>query len=694
MLNRATIRMFGVLGLLALTTSAFGQIGLETKYPYTGMIKGTKVRVRAGCGEASGTANKYYYCAILNRPAKVTVVGEKNGWLAVLPPEGCYSVVLQSAVKADLTGTKGTIAKRAWARAAGTARTMNFLAGQARLNVGDTVDILGTVEGGFKYYKIKSPSSVRFWIHSSLVEKVGAAAVAAPTTTRPAGSRVGPATRPAGTGGKKPVASPPVGVTPDQLKQFRAAQAALRTEYGKAVLNRDYEGLLEKFTALKYEPKNPLGAYVKYYIQYIRSDMERLASLADARKMTTDAADAQREFEAARANVVVTVPPKPLTFDAQGVIVASRMFSGTSAVKKRYIVYDPKTKRLNAYIFASDPRVDLAGLVGKHVGVFGDSKYDKGLGAHVIDVKQTEIVNDQGKGPALDKPVVRVIPRAARPAPTTRPKTTPAPAVTPVPAVIKTPTPLTDLVPTTRPESVKPAPIIVPQTPKPAPIIRPVPPPAAKPKSVGTVDPAPKPIATPAPKTVSGAEPEFVEIVQPSPVKIAKPAPAKVGKVASAGADKPAAIVKPSPVTIVRPKPIEVVKPSPVNLPKARPVTMSKPKPITAVAKPAPKPIARPNPVTIVKPKPIAISTPITAPKIKTLPASEAAPATKPAGLIDLESISRGPTTRPAGVDAIPAPVKAVDPDDFPMPLPPSGLPLLDVKKTPTTIPANQGEFE
>jgi len=695
MLKRATIRVASLLCVLAAVGSASGQVDLEPGYPYKGMINGTSVRVRAGRGDPSG-ANNYYYCAVLNRPAKVTVVGGAKGWLMVEPPEGCYSVVLQSAVKVDAmgTGTKGTVTKREWARAAGTARTLQFTAGQKLLKPGDTVEILGTVVDRFKFYKIKSPAKVYFWIYATYVDKVGAAATVATTTTgdpvattRPAG--VAATTRPATVAAPKSTDSSIVGVSEAQMKAFQTVQGALRVEYGKPVTERNYAGLIARFKALEFKADHPLIPFVNYYVKYIEGDMERLESIIAARKLSDDAAKAQKEFADARAKVTINVPVKPVTFDAEGIIAESRMFAGMSAVRKRYIVYDQKTHRLNAYIYATDPRVDLSKFVGKHIGVFGDSKYDKGLGANVIDVKQTEIIDEKAAVPVLGQPTIRTKPKATVPTvkPTTRPKTATSggtgPAVKPMP--------LTDLVPTTRPAGVKKtAPVITPAKPKPAPVIRPVPIPPAKPKSVGTLDPAPRPVDKP--KPVEVAKPKPIEVAKPIPVEVAKPKPVEVAK------PKPVAVVKPKPATVLKPKPVDVVRPRPAPVVRPRPIDLPKPIP-SPVAKPKPIKAVGPIPAPVAKPKPIDVAKPIVSPKARPLPTTRPATGatTRPAKLIDLESITKlGPTTRPApaSIDAIPAPAKPVNPGDFPMPLPPSGLPLVDVKKTPTTMPANESEFE
>ncbi len=804
MLNRVTIRVASFVCVMVAAGSAFGQ---AAGFPYKGEINGTSVRVRAGRGDPSG-ANNYYYCTVLNSPATVTVVGAEKGWLMVMPPEGCYSVVLASAVRPDATGTKGTMIKREWARAAGTVRTAQFTAGQAILKAGATVEIIGSVVDRFKFYKIKSPRSVRFWIYATYVDKVGSlspggtsAVGGAKATTRPATGTSG------GTSGTtaatNKTAPKPVGVTSDEMAEFKTVLAALRKEYGKPVVERDYGGIIERFQALKLEKDHPLVPFVKYYVKYIEADMERLAGIVAARKLTTDAADAQREFDAARANVTITIPPKPKTFAADGIVGESRMFTGTSAVRKRYILYVNKTHCLNAYIYSTDPQIDLPGLIGKHIGVYGETKFDSGLGSKIINVNRVEIINDQVGVPALDKPVVRAVPHKPKPSatpisPLVIPKATPATGA----GGTSKPMPLTDLVPKVKPADVnRTAPVVVPDGAKPAPVVKPVPVPpktgtvgtvngkqievfaplppgAAKPAPVEVAKPIPVEIAKPAPVEIAKpapvevAKPAPVEVTKPIPVEIAKPAPIEVAKPAPVELIKPAPVevAKPAPVEIAKPKPIEltlptpveVAKPAPIEIAKPAPVEIAKPKPIELtqptpveiakpkpidkpipveiakpapieVAKPAPIELIKPAPVEIAKPKPIELTQPTPVEIAKPIPVEIVKPSTgvkpapvgvtssKPAAgvkplvagkpkpitdvegatkelgkLIDLESIGKTPATRPARSlqDAIPAPTKKVNPSDFPMPLPPSGLPLLDVKKTPTTVPVDTSEFD
>jgi len=824
MLNNATFRIASFLCVIIAAGSAFGQ---ASDFPYEGMINGTAVRVRAGRGDPSG-ANNYYYCAILNRPDKVTVVGAEKGWLCVLPPKGCYSVVLQSAVRPDVTGTKGTIIKREWARAAGTARTSKFVAGQAVLMPGDTVEIIGSVVDRFKFYKIKPPKNARYWIYGSLVDKISTAKTADGTgnggleigelspTTRPAGAGAitGTETETSGVGERTTAAPAANGVTPEQMREFKAIQAALQKEYGKPVVERDYAGFIERFKGIELEAEHPLIPFVNYYVKYLEADMERLAGILAARKLSTAAADAQREFDAARANVTVKVPTRPVTYDADGIVGESRMFTGTSAVRKRFILYVNKTHRLNAYVYTTNPMVDLASLVGKHVGVYGTAKYDPGLGAKIINVQRVEVITDQVGVPAIDKPVVRAVPTKPKPSETPiTPAVSPRPTPPPTPAAgggtdMKKPTPLIDLAPDVKPaednkptptptpvpappstigrtgldqgievvdplppglttpdpvevarptpvEVAKPAPVeiakptpvevakpvVTPQPievtkpkpvelikPKPVEVAKPVPVEIAKPKPVEIAKPAPIEIAKPTPVEI--AKPTPVEVAKPTPVEIAKPTPVEVAKPTPVeiAKPKPVEVAKPTPVEIAKPKPIEITKPTPIEIAKPTPIEITKPTPIE-IAKPKPIEITKPTPIEIAKPKPIEITKPTPVEAAKPTPVEVAKPTpveiakpipigvAKPTpvevakpkptvkdvdaatdelgGLIDLENIGKKPTTRPAiDLEAIPAPTKKVNPEDFPMPLPPSGLPLVDVKKTPTTAPVDTSEFD
>ena len=65
---------------------------------WTGAVTGTNVYVRYGPGPQA------YPCTRLSAPERIVVVGKTDGWLRILAPKGCYSVISKDYVQVDATG--------------------------------------------------------------------------------------------------------------------------------------------------------------------------------------------------------------------------------------------------------------------------------------------------------------------------------------------------------------------------------------------------------------------------------------------------------------------------------------------------------------------------------------------------------------------------------------------------------------
>lgn len=706
-----------------------------TGYPYTGVLTATNVHVRCGAGDVNG-ANNYYPCARLSSPARVQVFGERNGWLKIDPPPGCYSVIIRSALAVDITGTEGTVTRdRVWVRAAGVLRAARFTAGQMRLRRGQRVKVFGEVTDDFgKWYKIKPPRGVYFWIYGEFVTK---AAAVTPVPTTGAATTTQPATRLAAT---QPAEDYVPAVPKETMAAFRAAQRAITAEYERPAGRRDLTALIEQFEAIKVKPKSPLKPYVDFYIQYMKTDIARGKDLSAAENLRQESLERQKRFDLERALAEAAKPEEVMPYTAEGILSASRMFPG-GALTKRYILTDPATRRVNAYVEAGAEDVDLDANVGNHVGIYGTRQYDRKLAIDIVKAEQVIVIGEDVKVPAPPEPVVKPMPvpaimPALKPVPETRPAATtkPRPAVTPRPII--EPIPLEDIKPTTRP---KPAPV------KPAPV-KPIPledlkPASAAPRPVPkTVEPEPifetepETVATPRPKIAPAAP-----TARPKPVSVAAPAPVRPRPVEAAVKPKPVTPALPVPAGAMA-KPLPVVKPKPAAVEKPGPLAAPVPKP--AAGAPKPKPVRPalmavprgPTPLVVrvfkdgtlkVDGKPVAkkdleaifrkagaakpprtlvvrstedvglrqiarvldIAQRCGITNVRSETSDVALPAIKP---IPLESLKPGikpaPTSRPST-----QPAKA---GDFPRPLPPSGLPMVEPEKKPTTAPVDEGEYE
>ena len=734
-----TKRLAILLSVAVAAATANAQTGLSpygaARYPYTGVLTATSVHVRCGAGDVTG-ANNYYPCARLSSPARVQVFGERNRWLKITPPPGCYSVIAQSALTVDITGTEGTVTKdRVWLRAAGVLRAARFTAGQTRLRRGQRVRVLGEVTDNFgKWYKIKPPRGVYFWIYGKFVTK---AAAVTPVPTTGAATTTQSATRVAT---REPAEDDVPAVPKEMMAAFRAAQRAVTAEYERPADQRDLTALIEQFEAIELTPKNPLKPYVDFYVQYMKSDIARGEDLSAAEKLRQESLERQKQFDLERTLAEAAKLDQVMPYTAEGILSASRMFVG-GALAKRHLLTDPATQRVNAYVEAGAEDVDLAANVGNHVGIYGTRQYDRKLAIDIVKAEQVVVISEDVKAPAPPEPVVKpmLVPEilpALKPVPEITPaaRTKPRPAVTPGP-IIK-PIPLEDIEPTTRP---KPAPV------EPAPV-EPIPledlrPASAAPKPVPKtvepeliLEPEPETVATPKPKIEPAAP-----TARPKPVSVAAPAPVRPRPVGAAIKPKPVtpappvpagATAKPSPV--VKPKPAAVEKPGPVAAPVPKPAARTpKTQPVrpalTALPRgPTPlvvrvfkdgtvnvdgKPVAKRELETIFRrgaaakpPRTLVVRSTqdvglghiaglldlaqrcgIT--NVRSQTSDLALPAIKP---IPLESLKPGikpaPTSRPST-----RPAKA---GDFPRPLPPSGLPMVEPEKTPTPAPVDEGEYE
>ncbi|OPX25104.1 MAG: hypothetical protein B1H04_00645, partial [Planctomycetales bacterium 4484_123] len=130
------------------------------EFPYEGVVTGAEVYVRS--------APDNYPCLKLSRPARVKVVGRAFGWLKILPPPGCFSLIAKSYVKAEgrtgtLTGTRVNV------RAGSDLFPQRADVVQTQLDKPAKVTILGEqriVLGGkpMAFYKIVPPPGVTLWV--------------------------------------------------------------------------------------------------------------------------------------------------------------------------------------------------------------------------------------------------------------------------------------------------------------------------------------------------------------------------------------------------------------------------------------------------------------------------------------------------------------------------------------------------
>lgn len=391
-----------VIGLVValLIVPAWGQSKPASDTQSIGTITGTDVYVRSG---PSATA---YPCAKVHKPGTVTIVGKTGEWLEILPPAGTFSVIKKEFLTKETDGSGTATADAVYVRPGGELRTNDFWGIHGKLNKGDKVKILGEI-GDF--YKIESPSGAHFYVSSRYVSTDGTAAVAAVTpTSSPTEGTLGGATVQVIHSSTTQTVTKVKPTYFAELEAFRAVDKELTDEWAKPHEQRDYKGLLAKFQALNITEPN-LKPFQEHRIKQLETILDRNMAGTTAgniidKIMHDDAIikDQIRQIVVDRTRADIG----PIRYDAQGILGESNLFVG-GATGKLYVVRDPITKRVDAYLQSANDTVGLASYMGKHIGVMGKAQYDKTMMLNIISVDKVIPLESNTDIPAVDKPTVR-----------------------------------------------------------------------------------------------------------------------------------------------------------------------------------------------------------------------------------------------------------------------------------------------
>lgn len=440
MLSNVT-RFFALVGVCALMSSALAQTAtapaVDVPVPddaaagaakaVAGKVNGTSVYVRSGPGTSA------YPCTKLSSPATVQVLGKASGWYKILPPPGCFSVIAKEFVQLDPTGKIGSvIGDNVWVRAAGELRGQDFWHFQLRLNKGDRVDVLGEIGS---YYKIVPPKGAFYWISAQFVKTEGEPLVeegAEPADTVKVAKVEDPAAKTARDIARK--ISSPAPAAPaaaGSLADWKDCEKMLEAEWTKAADQRDLNGLLAKYQAIKLEDNDYLKPYVEARVKFLQDQAQLRKDREDADRLARTTKADQDKFDAERRNIQIKQPVAASieVYAAEGVLFPSEMFSG-GPMGKKYIVRDVQTNRIDAYVQCTTGAVDLDALVGKYVAIKGSTSYDRQLGRDIVEAREVIPSPKAVSVPELPKPIVK--PLAVPPPPAPTPLTVVSPAATKV----------------------------------------------------------------------------------------------------------------------------------------------------------------------------------------------------------------------------------------------------------------------
>ena len=174
----------------------------------------------------SGPGDNFYPTCKLEQGAHVTVVGSKNSWLKILPPEGSVSYVQKVQVQRFGDGKQGkATGSQPIVKAGSTLQPDMKWAVQTKLQQGQTVEILGEDE---TYFKIKPPAGAYMYVAQTalaVAPQQPAEATAGGTAGKPAGAAQPAASgQPAAAGQPAAPVAPPVSVAPPVAAQPHAGQ--------------------------------------------------------------------------------------------------------------------------------------------------------------------------------------------------------------------------------------------------------------------------------------------------------------------------------------------------------------------------------------------------------------------------------------------------------------------------------------
>jgi uncharacterized protein YgiM (DUF1202 family) len=405
-----------------------------------GTVMASDVNVRS---EANMTGS--YVCTKIHKPAKITVLEISGEWLKILPTTGCYSVVAKEFVDADPSGKTGKIkTDHVWARTGGDlcawTDVTKFWGVHLQLKAGATVEIIGATGN---YYKITPPEGSYYWVNSRFVDLAGKTpakvAPAAPEdnkisvhmeqgheSTTQETTEITP---------KTPAAPEPAPVVDNSTArgQFRLLEKEMKAEYAKPADQQDFKGLIAKYEAINVGDDDYLKKMIAARVKYFQTQLALSEEAKNQERLARESKEHQAEIDRKLQEITVrSNTPAATVYAADGVLMASSLFPGNEVTPKRYVVRDPDTNRITAYVQCTRGDVRLENYVGKHVGITGSTEYDRDLKLYIVEAKEVKILNADAKLPAAPEATVTPPPaKEAAPVETTPAKSAVQPTTKP-----------------------------------------------------------------------------------------------------------------------------------------------------------------------------------------------------------------------------------------------------------------------
>ncbi|MBL7140915.1 MAG: hypothetical protein ISS74_08405 [Planctomycetes bacterium] len=341
----------------------------RTVFPYTGKVTADLVNIRCGPG-------LYYYpLATLKQDTPVVVESQKDGWLAIRPPEEVFGLARKSDLAISQEGTQGTVtapSTRVYTSSPGAKRQW-YVA--ATLKQDDRVTITGPAEGDF--VKVLPPPQARAYIAD---EYVTASTAGAPPTT-------GIATL------------PDVDMTPPDanplMQAYKKAEADLAAELRKVLEQRNYEPLAQAFKEIAEKADK---AYIKqtaerrlaYIEQLVQEQTDYLRVLSLPERLDESLAEIKTRWAQQQSTAAAEKRMGGPDFVATGCVRKLASLEGVDYPIK-YKLVDQNDKPL---ILLKSTQYDLANYVGKIVGVRGTKEYIQEWRINCVTVDDLEVLEE------------------------------------------------------------------------------------------------------------------------------------------------------------------------------------------------------------------------------------------------------------------------------------------------------------
>jgi hypothetical protein len=356
-------------------------------------VTGNNVYVR------SGPSTNHYVITKHQAGHRVIVVDAERGWLAIVPPEGTFSIIAKEYIDRDRDPSVGIVnGNRVNVRAAAES-TQDAYAMQTQLDRGTEVRILG--DHNETYYRIVPPQDAILWINRDFVVPVPGAAVPDlnARAARPPGQPVGPrtTTQPAVATEKKSKdeikitsSVPPIRVTAPPIKpgeyekaiqrdraELERIETALTREMEKPLFERDLTPLVGRFRTLREQTHDD---YTRYYaearIDQLEDLSETIISVRRAYEVQGGITAQRDRFAAERSKIKTVRLPAQDEPVATGELRTSAVYT-SSVGPRRYRLVDPDVDETRTVCYVDIPRdspIDITRFLGRRVGVFARTK--------------------------------------------------------------------------------------------------------------------------------------------------------------------------------------------------------------------------------------------------------------------------------------------------------------------------------